>query len=195
MKTCKSYERAGKELNAETASLEEKFGTLLRGVEAEAKCFAWRLTGNSEDAKELVQEAARRALVHFKGYDPLRSFENWYLTIVRNLYLDMRRGVKLFLSLDAQCGDGEDTRLADVIPEQKPGIVEQLEREEVVGAVQDAVEALKPKYRAVVQLCDIQGFSYVAAAKRLGVPVGTVRSRLCRARAVLRRNARLGRLA
>lgn len=195
MKTCKSYERAGKELEADTASLEEKFGTLFQGIEAEARGFAWRLTGNSDDAGELVQEAARRALKRFGDYDPVRSFQSWYLTIVRNVFIDARRGMKRMLCLDLPAGGDDDRTLMEVLPDGSMGVCEQLERVEASEAVAAAVEALSPKYRAVVRLCDLQGLGYEEAARRLGIRVGTVRSRLWRARAALRRDEKVRRLA
>ncbi|MDE2039604.1 MAG: RNA polymerase sigma factor [Elusimicrobia bacterium] len=195
MKTCKSYERAGKELDGDTASLEAKFGTLFRDIEAEARGFAWRLTGNSDEASELVQEAARRALKRFEDYDPVRSFQSWYLTIVRNVFLDLRRGMRRMLCLDLPAGGDDDRSLVEVLPDGSMGVFEQLEREEVAEAVAAAIGNLTPKYRAVVQLCDMQGMSYDEAARRLGVPTGTVRSRLWRARAALRRDEKVRRLA
>jgi len=195
MKTCKSYERAGKELNDGTSSQEANLGQLLRGVEAQAHRFAWGLAGNQEDAKELVQEASTRALRKWQDYDPVRSFQGWYLTIIRNLFLDTRRTTKRALSLDATGPDGDERALIEAISDESLGVLEQLEREEIIAAIHEAMGELSAKYRAVLRLCDLEGMGYEEAARKLGVPVGTVRSRLCRARAALRRDEKIRRLA
>ena len=194
MKTCKSYEMAGKELNSRTASLEGKLGDLLRNHEERAHQFAWSLTGNSEEAKELVQEASYRALRRVEKYDPLKSFGSWYLTIVRNLFVDARRARKRTVSMDQ---DGVDERgsLSEILPERELGIPEQLERKELALAAREALAGLGAKYRAVVRLCDMEGMRYEDAAQKLGIPEGTVRSRLFRARMALRRDPKIQWLA
>jgi RNA polymerase sigma-70 factor (ECF subfamily) len=189
MKTCKSYERAGKG-NNRTAGFEENFEVLLRRHETEAHQYANRLAGNSEEAKELVQHACYRALKYWDSYDPVGSFQSWYLTIVRNLFKDARKRRRM-ISLTATLQGHEDLTVMEAFPDGQPGPCEQLEKRETAEAVQEAVMALKAGYRAVVTLCDLEGMQYEDAARKLGVPAGTVRSRLSRARAALRRNAAL----
>lgn len=190
MKTCKSYERDGKGDGAGTASLE----WLLQRHEDHARQFAYSLAGNSDEAKELVQQASCRALKHWKRYDPLKSFQSWYLTIVRNLFLDGRLAQNRAVSLDAPVRDDE-RGLLGVLADGGIGVLEQLERQELAQAVRESLAALDTKYRAVVRLCDLERMPYVEAADKLGIPLGTLRSRLSRARAAMRRDPRLRRLA
>ncbi len=194
MKTCKSYERAGKEAKSWTECRDAKLEGLLRSHQGQAQQFACKLAGNSDEARELVQAASYHVLRRWEKFDPVKSFGSWYLTIVRNLFVDRRRVSKRMVSMDAP-GEGEQRGLMDVLPERGAGILEQLEREELAQAAHEAIRALTAKYQAVVRFCDLEGMRYEQAAQRLGVPVGTVRSRLWRARAALRRNPKLRRLA
>lgn len=190
MKTCKNCERAGKARDIRTGGLEGTLGSLLQRHEAKARAFAQRLAGNSEDAKELVQQASYQALRHWRTYDPVRSFSNWYLTIVRNLFLDSRKARAGGVSLSEPLAD-DDRCLVEILADGTTGILGQLERKELAEAIRNAIKGLSAKYRAVVRLCDLQDVPYEEAARRLGVPTGTVRSRLFRAHAYLRRNPRL----
>ncbi|MFA6093666.1 MAG: sigma-70 family RNA polymerase sigma factor [Elusimicrobiota bacterium] len=151
--------------------------------------FAYGLAKNPVDAEELVQEAAYRILQNKECYDPVQSFKSWYLTIVKNLYLD---GCKLMsrratASLDSTAGDGKHS-LMDVLRDPAPGPLEQLLRQERIEAVRALLEDLSVQYREVLTLCDIEGLGYEEAARKLRLPCGTVRSRLSRARALLRRD-------
>ena len=193
MKTCKSYEKAGKGLNDRTAGLDVTFDSLLRRHQGHARRFAYSLSGNLDEADELVQQAGYKALRHWKSYDPMRSFESWYLTIVKNLFKDARKRLLSgnFVSLDTPLGHGEDLSFADSLPDREVGLFEQLEKREAAEAVRRCLFALRQNYQAVLTLCDIEGMPYEDAAHKLGLPSGTVRSRLSRARAALRRNAAL----
>ncbi|MBI3552603.1 MAG: RNA polymerase sigma factor [Elusimicrobia bacterium] len=196
MKTCKSYERAGKGSNSRTAGSGDTLDTLLRSHEGEARQFAYELAGDSEEAKELVQAASYRVLRYWESYDPVRSFQSWYLTIVKNLFKDTRRRAsrERMLSLDAPLNMDGSLSLGDTLGDGQVGIPEQMERREGVTAVRRTLKSLKKDYLAVVTLCDIEGMRYQDAARKLGLNVGTVRSRLCRARAALRRNVELAQI-
>lgn len=191
MKTCKSYGRDGKGNDERTAGFDANVEGLLEQHAGEAHNFAWRLSGNAEEAKEVVQEASYRVLLSRERYEPLRSFKSWYLTIVRNVFLDARRAAsKWNISLDRQMGEGE-LSFADWLSDGEPELSEAMERRELAGILREAVSALGKRYRVVVQLCDVDGLSYEEAARRLGIPLGTLRSRLSRARTALRKDAKV----
>lgn len=196
MKTCKSYERAGKGLNSRTAGLDGTLDSLLRRHQGHARQFAYSLSGNVDEADELVQQAGYKALRHWKSYDPMRSFESWYLTIVKNLFKDARKRAlsRRFVSLDTPLDYEEDMSLVDSLPDREAGLFEQLERREAVKAVRKSLLDLKKSCRIVLTLCDIEGMRYDEVARKLGLPPGTVRSRLFRARAALRRNIELAQI-
>jgi len=188
MKNCKNYVRDGKEIDGRTAGREETVGSLLLRHEERARKFAYRLSRNLNEAEELVQQAGYKVLRDWTSYDPMRSFQTWYLAIVKNLYKDARRRLSRWhvVPLDARMGLDEGSFL-DALPDPTTGLVEDLERREMAKAVRTSLLALKEGYRAVLTLCDMEGMPYKDAARKLGLPTGTVRSRLSRARAEFKR--------
>lgn len=153
-----------------------------------AYAFALGLCGNEGDARELVQEAFVRLFDTAAEVDPGQGLESWYLTLLRNLYRDGMRSWyrKNGVSLDAPIADG--LTVADALPdEREQAVIERLEKDEQLQWLRRALERLTPELRAVVTMIDIDGLEYEAAAEVLGVPPGTVRSRLNRARATMKR--------
>ncbi len=139
---------------------------------------AYRLTGNDADAKDLVQEVLLRVRRGLATYRP-GSLEAWLSRITTNAFLDEARRRKRRPSEplpddpDRVLAGGDDAATA-------------LARATLSDDVQDALRALPDEYRAAVVLCDVVGLPYGEIADQLGVPVGTVRSRIHRGRAALR---------
>jgi RNA polymerase sigma-70 factor (ECF subfamily) len=153
-----------------------------------AYSFAYSLCGNETDAKELVQEAFVRIFDRAERYDPAKSLESWFMTILKNIFLDGTRRWerKNGLSLDVAVG-AEGLTVADSIADEREvALLERLEREEETARVRRAVGSLPKDLRAVLTLVDVEQIGYDNAAEALGWKVGTVRSRLSRARAALR---------
>ena len=90
------------------------------------------------------------------------------------------------VSLSVKVGKKEGRELVEVLADGEPGPLEQLERSEQADTARHMLEALNDEHRAVLTLCYIEGMSYEDAGEKLGIPTGTVRSRLFRARAALR---------
>lgn len=139
------------------------------------------LTGHDQDAEDLVQDAlvrAFRAIDRFDGRHP----RAWLLTIVRNTHLNLVRKRRPTVV--------EDLDLPGSRPAFGPTAVASAEDEVVAGVVdadlRAAVAALDPRFRSVLVLVDVHDLSYAEAAATLGVPVGTVMSRLSRARSRVR---------
>lgn len=197
MKTCKSFKSDGKGNNGYTMSREEHLDKLLRQHEKQAHQFAYKLARNQEEAAELVQQASYRALRHRGEYDPVKSFKNWYLTIVRNLFFDSikRSALRHMASLDAESEDAPGYSLVEILADGEPEPLEQIQRHQNTHTVRQSLRALSASLRDVLTICDMEGLRYKDAAQRLGLPLGTVRSRLFRARATLRRDPRIRRLA
>jgi RNA polymerase sigma-70 factor, ECF subfamily len=139
---------------------------------------AYRLTGNDADAQDLVQEVLLRVRRGLTTYRP-GSLEAWLSRITTNAFLDETRRRKrrpsepLPEDPDRVLAGGDDAATA-------------LARATLSDDVQDALRALPDEYRAAVVLCDVVGLPYHEIADQLGVPVGTVRSRIHRGRAALR---------
>jgi RNA polymerase sigma-70 factor (ECF subfamily) len=139
---------------------------------------AYRLTGNEDDAQDLVQEVLLRVRRGLGTYQP-GNLEGWLSRIATNAFLDevrrrRRRTVELL--------PDEPER---VIP-PAPSAEVAAEAEALPDDVHRALQRLTPDYRAAVVLCDVVGLSYEEISATLGIPVGTVRSRIHRGRALLR---------
>jgi RNA polymerase sigma-70 factor (ECF subfamily) len=137
---------------------------------------AYRLAGNQDDAQDLVQEALIRVRRGLERYEP-GSLEGWLARIVTNVFLDEVRRKR--------------RRPADALPDD-PGRVlpptpaADEASQNLSTEVQVALAALPDEFRVPVVLCDVADQSYENIATTLGVPVGTVRSRIHRGRRLLR---------
>lgn len=140
--------------------------------------LAFRLTGNHDDAQDLVQEVLLRVRRGLETYRP-GSFEGWLSRITTNTFLDEVRRRR--------------RRPVDLLPDDPDRVVPASDAADVALAsealpddVQSALRRLPPDYRAAVVLCDVVGLSYQEIASALETPVGTVRSRIHRGRSQLR---------
>ncbi|OGS39509.1 MAG: hypothetical protein A2506_03760 [Elusimicrobia bacterium RIFOXYD12_FULL_66_9] len=154
--------------------------------------YAFGLSNNEPDAKELVQAAFVKLFDSAGTYDGSQaSLENWFLTILRNVHVDFirraerRRGVSLDLPILGTDGLTVADRLADT---REQALLDRLESQEAGERVQEALKHLSPALRSVAVLVDMEGLRYEEAAKVLGCPLNTVRSRIVRARIELRQH-------
>jgi RNA polymerase sigma-70 factor (ECF subfamily) len=139
---------------------------------------AYRLTGNHDDAEDLVQEVLVRVQRGLGTYRP-GSLEGWLSRIATNAYVDeVRRRRRRPVQVDAS--DLERHAPLAASPD------EDLAAAGLPDHVQAALDALPEEYRVAVVLCDIADLRYEDIAAALDVPVGTVRSRIHRGRALLR---------
>ena len=140
---------------------------------------AYRLTGNHHDAQDLVQEVLLRVQRGLATYRP-GSMEAWLGRITTNAFLDdvRRRRRRPVVAVPD---------LPETIESGALAADDALAREALPEHVTRALWALPDDYRAAVVLCDVVGLHYDEIADELGVPVGTVRSRIHRGRALLRR--------
>ncbi len=142
---------------------------------------ARRLTRDPVDAEDLVQDTLVRAYRAFERFDG-RHPRAWLLTILRNTHINLVRKRRPDL-LDDEVAARVPARGADG---RQDGTDEQARRDDLDPIVRDALASLSPNHRAVVALVDLDGLSYQEAADLLDVPIGTVMSRLHRARAKVR---------
>lgn len=162
-------------------SREEAFQTYVVGEIEVLYRVAVTLTRNRTDAEDLVQDTllrAFRAVDRFDGRYP----RAWLLTILRHTHYNrVRRQQPMLLD------DGESAqRILEHAGPSAPSGEELVLSEQFEPVVADALAALPGEFRAVVDLVDLQGLSYAQAADRLGIPKGTVMSRLHRARRRIR---------
>lgn len=141
--------------------------------------FAHWLTGNRDEAEDLVQETYVKALKGFSSFRPGTNFRAWMYRILRNTFLTSRTGLKQMVSLD----DEEN-------PVAEPAAVD--DPESLLFARADeqelrrALEQLPVAHREIILLCDVEEMSYKQISELAGIPIGTVMSRLSRARQAMR---------
>jgi RNA polymerase sigma-70 factor (ECF subfamily) len=160
---------------------EEAFLILYRRRQAGLFRFALHMSGSMQVAEDVTQEVFLALLREDCGYDPDRGTLAGYLFgIVRKLVLRQLERGRSDVALDTDSGDFAQPELAIV---DDPLL--DLTRREGIDALRRAVHALPRRYREVVVLCDLEEVDYADAAVALGCPIGTVRSRLHRARGLL----------
>jgi RNA polymerase sigma-70 factor (ECF subfamily) len=160
------------------------FGELVRRYQDRLYSTVFRLVDRAEDAQDVVQEAfinAYQALDSFKG-DSL--FFTWLYRIAVNTAISMKRRQRVVLSLEASRHAEAAIEPADPSAESRPE--HGLEQEEQGRRIREALARLSPEHRMVLVLKDMEGYKYETMAEILEVPIGTIRSRLHRARSELR---------
>lgn len=138
--------------------------------------YALALTHDEHDAEDLVQDALVRAYAGRGGYDASRDLRSWLLSIVHNVFVD---GVRSRAAESARVRDAGELAERAARPAQDHAVR--------LAQVRASFAALPDDQRAALHLVAVEGLSYAEAAEVLGVPVGTLMSRLGRAREALRR--------
>ncbi|NLI01253.1 MAG: sigma-70 family RNA polymerase sigma factor [Chthonomonadales bacterium] len=164
------------------------FDRMLRDHHRRAFSFAYRMTGNREDAEDLTQDAFIRAYRAFDRYDRTRPFDRWLFRIIANLFVDRLRAKprQTPLSLDTPMEGDDGDSLFSEIPDEEADPSNVILKEVMDERLQAALNALPPQFRQTVLLTDLEGMSYDEAAEVLECAVGTIRSRLHRARVMMR---------
>jgi len=139
------------------------------------------VTGNAEDARDAAQEAFIQAFTKLDTFQQNAAFYTWLYRIAFNVAISHRRRRRPTASVDRA---RETSGLEPMDPAEAP--TERLEREERVRQVHEAIAELSEEHREVLVLREIDGFCYDTIARILELPIGTVRSRLHRARLQLR---------
>jgi RNA polymerase sigma-70 factor, ECF subfamily len=154
--------------------------------------IALRLTGSPQSAEDLVQDTYLRAFRAWESYKPGTNLAAWLATIMRNANLDELRRQSRRPVQEPLDDDGDYylyNRLAEASPQPQDQVLARLGGEAILAALAEVPE----NFREVVVLVDVGDFSYADAAEILGIPIGTVMSRLYRGRRLLKQ--RLAELA
>jgi RNA polymerase sigma-70 factor (ECF subfamily) len=147
--------------------------------------FAHWMTRNREEAEDLVQETYVKALKGFSSFQLGTNFRAWIYRILRNTFLTSRTGLRTAMTVPL---DSEEEGFERATENQTPEtiLIERSNSE----LVQSAIDKLPVPFREVLLLCDLQEMSYQEIAETLSIPIGTVMSRLSRARSALRDSLR-----
>jgi RNA polymerase sigma-70 factor, ECF subfamily len=135
--------------------------------------FAYALTGNADQRDDLVQETCARALANWDKWQPGTRLDSWMFRIAQNLWLDRKRADKFR-------GEPADMDAVDMVVGSDGRAV--VENRLALAEVLRGLEQLSPEHRVLIALVCVDGLTYQEAAEVLKVPVGTVMSRLARAR-------------
>jgi RNA polymerase sigma-70 factor (ECF subfamily) len=141
--------------------------------------FAHWLTHSQEEAEDLVQETYLKALKGFASFQQGTNFRSWIYRILRNTFLTSRSGLSVKMTVPLDHEEDAIGRTADT-PEAM--LLARADQQ----MVQSALERLPVPFREVIVLCDIEEMSYQEIAEIAGIPIGTVMSRLSRARKSMR---------
>ena len=158
------------------------FSDQLIAVLPRLRRFARGLAGAAAEADDLVQAACERALARAHQFEEGTRFDSWMFRIVQTIWIDQlrARGVR------NENGDVAEERLGTDEP------VRRIEARLALAEIRLAVERLPPDQRTTLMLVTVEGLSYKEAAAVAGVPVGTIMSRLARARVALQRELDAG---
>ena len=161
---------------------EEALTLLYRRRQAGIYRFALQMCGLPAVAEDITQEVFMFLMREGRAFDPARGSVNAYLMgVARNYVLRRLHGEQFLIPLL----DESDEDSVPVQSGSEEGPLDDLTRAETIEAVRRAVLSLPDRYREVVVLCELQDMSYVEAAEILGCAIGTIRSRLHRARTLL----------
>ena len=148
--------------------------------------FAYRLTFNEDDTKDLVQDTYLKAFRFIESFEKGTNAKAWLFRILKNSFInDFRKKSKEPSKLDYQ--EVETYYNSDDVDEKITTDLRAETVQDMIGdEISNALNSLDVDFRTVIILCDLEGFKYDEMAKILDVPIGTVRSRLHRARNLLK---------
>jgi RNA polymerase sigma-70 factor (ECF subfamily) len=167
------------------------FGNLVSIYQDRIFAKVFSILHNRQDAEEITQDTfirAQRGLANFRG---TASFSTWLYQIATNLARNRywywwRRRRDLSMSIDCPFSDDNDMTLQDVLPDEELSPVEETVNREFVSRVNECMELLKDAHREILEMRNVKSMAYEEIAERLGLSIGTVKSRIARAREALR---------
>jgi RNA polymerase sigma-70 factor, ECF subfamily len=145
--------------------------------------FAHWLTQDRAAAEDLVQETYMKALRGFSSFRQGTNFRAWMYKILRNTFLTTQTGLKAWASVSLDSDSDGDAPIEPAVSETPESVLLARVQQETI---QNALEKLPVKFREIVLLCDLEEMSYQEIGEMLGIPLGTVMSRLSRARKAMR---------
>jgi RNA polymerase sigma-70 factor (ECF subfamily) len=172
-------------VNACLAGQPEAFAELVRRYQDRLYGALYRVLRNPQDTQDCVQDAFLLAYQSLRSFRQSSDFYTWLYRIAMNAAMSMRRKRRPLTGLDPLHGPFLGTDLADDSPHSQPGAA--LEEAEEMQQLERALGRLSTSDRALLVMKSVEGHSYQTIAEVLGIPFGTVRSRLHRARMKLRR--------
>ncbi|NNG16409.1 MAG: sigma-70 family RNA polymerase sigma factor [Gemmatimonadales bacterium] len=170
---------------------EAAYRELVRRYERPIFSLIYRMVRDRELAEDLSQETFVKALKAVRSYRPEYKFSSWIFKIANNAAIDhLRKRELATLSIEgsphARTPDAMEATALQ-IGGRLPGPLDQLEARELGGAIEEAISHLRPEYRSCILLRHVEGRPYEEIAEILGLPLGTVKTYIHRARHELRK--------
>ncbi|MGH7781223.1 MAG: RNA polymerase sigma factor [Candidatus Binataceae bacterium] len=154
----------------------DQFKAIARGLLSSLYNAAFRLTRNPHDAEDLVQDTYAYAFAHAEELRSSASAKAWLIRILYHRFISARRRSRISLKVVDGCSD--DSVAPDPVPSFERAMIARLAR----PAISAALDKLPDEMRVTLLLCVVEGMSYEEIAQVMDCPVGTVRSRIARAR-------------
>ncbi len=164
----------------------EAFEALVERYQKKMLNIAYRMTGSYDDACDIVQDAFVSAYKEIKRFEGRAQFSTWLGTIVVNLSRNRLKQIKAVQTRREISIHAEEGAISIDPPSGEPSMLEMMEKRDVQKGVQECIGKLDMDFRAVVVLRDIQGYAYNEIGEMLRIAEGTVKSRLFRAREMLK---------
>lgn len=175
------------------ANEDAAYDELVRTYNASIYHVAYRMLGDSSEASDVVQEIFLKVFRNIAGFKGEAALKTWIFRVAFSEILNRLRWWKRryrfsTVSLDEQHNGVNGNGNGHYVTDSRPTPEEMLQSKEQEAAIQQALEKLSGDHRSIIVLRDIEGFSYGEIADVLGVSIGTVKSRLARARADLKKS-------
>lgn len=173
-------------MQGETRAFEE----LVSQYHNKIYALAYRYMGNEEDAYDMAQETFIKAFRSLRSFKGNSSFSTWLYRITTNVCLDELRRRKrriVAISLDEPLATQDGDEVEKEIADSSPGVDIIYEQKEFSQYIQQLLNEMKPEHKTAIVLRDVMGFSYEEIAEVMNCSMGTVKSRISRAREVLRK--------
>ncbi|KPU42258.1 ECF RNA polymerase sigma factor SigW [Oxobacter pfennigii] len=162
----------------------EAFEELILAYEKKIYNIAYRMTNNREDASDIAQEVCIKIYKSINSFKENSTFSTWVYRIATNVCIDELRKRKNVVSLIASNENDEEFEIPLTSKERLPEEI--VEEKETLGTIKRYIMELSPEYRMMIVLRDIRGHSYEEISQVLDINIGTVKSRLNRARNMLK---------
>src|SRR5580765_6146021 len=165
---------------------QQAWETIVRQHRRKVFNVAYKFVGKHDEAEDLTQDIFLKIFKALRTFDRRANFQTWLISISRNLCIDHYRSVRK--ERETMARDVDASELSPVSRERSP--LSQLEQVDLKQIIRQALAELPPALRQAVVLRDLQEFSYQEIADQLGLPEGTVKSRINRGRFELARQLR-----
>lgn len=185
-----STEKARRDYNwvceARDGGSEQAYALLMDAYREPLYAMLLKLTNSPDEADDLLMETFGKAFCQLDHYSPTNAFSTWLFSIATNNFLDHVRKRRMdTVPLSDITTTDEDEVYEYPMPSGEPNPEEAMMTEERAALIRRVVAQLKPRYRILVEMRYFQELSYDEIAEKLGVPLGTVKVRLLRARAIM----------